>query len=530
MDPKNLQYYLNLSKKSKDTVKSIYNEVLKYTDTTYQIQDAKGQLETPSEIDSLIPICLNDLTSFLMTSMFSRSQKWASITMDNQLYRLVNGTLQDYQIDSRLTALNTKLEAAGNVVFTYLNQSNYYNEIARSLREAVNLGTGAYRILEVDNPTQPFIFQYVPQNDLFFYEDAFGRPVYVFKFYRDVNQESLKLMFGEDVKIPSVLEKDPIQATTTIVECITPSETNKNGFTLQIMNEGLTEEYKNVELDYMPINIFRWHKEGNNPNGIGLSVVGLKAFKELSDLKEKRKTSAEKLLNPPVFLRGDKTLAMALSLEANAVNYAGNQPQTAMSGLNPNVDVYPIQTVGSLLPLDNDIREKEMYIRELYTSNPLGNVDQFKRRSALEVEVRLNQIRKKWAISFELMEKELLMPTFLTPLKILVRKRNIEFDEGDLDMTMITYKNALALSQDVQSIDMVSMYIERGSIVANSGEALGLDSNKTLVYFMNSLGLPSEIRQTEDEMAARRAEQQKLMAAQFDKINQAATQEMPIQE
>lgn len=513
MESKDLQYYYDLAKKAKDSIISVYNEVLQFTDSTYQILDAESDTPSPVEIDPVIPVALNDLTSFLMTSMFSRSQKWASISMNNKLYKLVNGTLEDYQVDDTLKALNTKLEIAGDVTFTYLNQSNYYNEIARALREAVNIGNGAYRIIETEDSLVPFIFQYVPQNDLFFTEDAFGKPVYIFRFCRKMNESSLKKMFGQDIKIPGDI-KDPVKDTVTVVECITPSENDPNLFTYQVMDAGFKEELLNKEIDYCPINVFRWNKEGNNPMGIGLSVTGLKAFKDLKDLKEKRTLSADKLLDPPIFLRGDKQLAMALSLDAKAVNYGGASSTVPM-GSTSDVTLEPIQTVGSLLPLENDIREKEMYIKELFTSNPIGNTDDFKRRTALEVETRLNALRKKWALSFELLERELLMNAFLTPLKILVRKNQIDFEVGDLDLSMINYKNALALSQDVQAVEMVSMYLQQASVVAQSAEGLGLNSNRTLTYYMDNLGIPLELRMDDQEMENRRQQAQAAMAQQL---------------
>ncbi|MGL4970552.1 MAG: portal protein [Cetobacterium sp.] len=513
MDAKDLQYYYDLAKKAKDSTVSVYNEILKFTDSTYQILDSESDIPSPIDIDPVIPIALNDLTSFLMTSMFSRSQKWASISMNNKLYKLVSGTLDDYEIDDNLKSLNTKLEIAGDITFTYINQSNYYNEIARSLREAVNIGNGAYRIMETENELVPFIFQYVPQNDLFFTEDAFGRPVYIFRFCRKLNGIGLKKMFGEKFKIPSDI-KDMNKDTITVVECITPHETDSNLFTYQVMSSDFTTEYLSTELEYCPINIFRWNKEGNNPMGIGLSVTGLKAFKDLKDLKEKRKLSAEKMLNPPIFLRGDKQLAMALSLEAKAVNYGGGSAGVSMGSKN-DVSLEPIQTVGSLLPLENDIREKEMYIKELFTSNPIGNTDDFKRRTALEVETRLNTLRKKWALSFELLERELLMNAFLTPLKILVRKNQIDFEVQDIDLTMINYKNALALSQDIQAVEMVSMFLQQAQVVAQSAEGLGLNSNRTLTYFMDNLGIPLELRMDDAEMEARRQQAQQAMSQQL---------------
>lgn len=498
MDANTIRFYMSKAKKAKEDVRSVYNEVLKYTDSTYQILDSATKSFTINEIDSIIPTSLDDLVSFLMSSMVSRSSAWATITMNKELYRLVNGDVDDFTSDQELILLNKSLEDISSVTYTYLNQSNYYSEIARALRECVNIGTGAYRITERDDPIMPFIFQYLPQDDLFYWEDAYGRPNYIFRYLRNMNGRSIKLMFGNGVKIPSTIKNED-EDTVTLLEVIYPSEEDEHGFKYEVYTEDLSTKVFEVELEYCPIVIFRWSKEGSNPNGLGLSIKGLKAFKELEEKKEQRRESAEKLLNPPLFVRGDRALAQMLSLKANAVNYAGAATPTQMS-LQQDVSVDPINTVGNLLPLDQDIMELKNEIRELYTSNPLGAIDDYKRRSALESQIRLNALRQKWALSFETLERELLMPTFLTPLKILVKKRKIEFDVQNLDTTMIVYKNALALSQESQNVEMVNVYINQSLLAMQYAEQTGLKLDQVLIYFRENLGIPLQLAKTNDEL------------------------------
>lgn len=380
MDTNTIRFYLNKAKKAKEDVKSVYNEVLKYTDSTYQIVDSATKSFTINEIDSIIPTSLDDLVSFLMSSMVSRSAPWATITMNKELYRLVNGDKDNFTSDQELISLNKSLEDISSVTFTYLNQSNYYSEVARALRECVNIGTGAYRITEKDDPIMPFIFQYLPQDDLFYWEDAYGIPSYIFRYLRNMNGRSIKLMFGDKAKIPSAI-KNPDEDSVTLLEVIYPSEENEYNYMYEVYTEDLSTKVFEIELEYCPIIIFRWSKEGSNPNGLGLSIKGLKAFKELADAKAKRKESAEKILNPALFVRGDKALAQMLSLKAGAVNYAGTATPTQMS-MRQDVSVEPIHTVGNLLPLDQDIINLRNEIRELYTSNPLGAISDYKRRSA----------------------------------------------------------------------------------------------------------------------------------------------------
>ena len=109
------------------------------------------------------------------------------------------------------------------------------------------------------------------------------------------------------------------------------------------------------------------------------------------------------------------------------------------------------------------------------------------------------------------------MPTFLTPLKILVKKRKIEFDVADLDTSMIVYKNALALSQESQNVEMVNVYINQSLLAMQYAEQTGLRLDKVLIYFRENLGIPLELAKTEDELAE--LKEQQLMQQQQQNSN-----------
>lgn len=524
-----IRFYFERAKLAKDAVKDVYNEVLKYTDTTYQIVDQNSKNLVPNKIDSIIPTSLSDLVSFLMSSMISRGAPWATITMNKELYKLVNGDVDSFTSDQELIDLNKELEDITSATYTYLNQSNYYSEISKALRECVNIGTGAYRVTERDDPVSPFIFKYLPVDDLFYWEDAFGRPNYIFRYIRDMNQKGIELMFGKKAKMPKAL-KDEDKDLIDLMEVVYPSEKNPRNFIYEVYDESLSEKIFEVELEYCPIIIFRWNKEGSNPNGLGLSIKGLKDFEDLKNAKSKRSESADKLLNPPIFLKGDRALAEALSLKANSVNFAGSRKDSLGNPLQQDVQVMPIQTVGTLLPVDQDIIKLESSIRELYTSNPLGQVGDYKRRSATESQIRLNALRQKWALSFESLERELLMPTFMTPLKILMKKRKIEFDTTELDTTMIVYKNALALSQDSQNVEMVNVYINQSILAIQYAERVGLKLDKVLQYFQENLGLPLNLAMTDQELAELQQRMQMQQQQDDNTISQQQQNELRQQE
>ena len=120
-------------------------------------------------------------------------------------------------------------------------------------------------------------------------------------------------------------------------------------------------------------------------------------------------------------------------------------------------------------------------------------------------------------INVESLERELLMTTFLTPLKILVKKRKIEFDVADLDTSMIVYKNALALSQESQNVEMVNVYINQSLLAMQYAEQTGLRLDKVLIYFRENLGIPLELAKTEDELVE--LKEQQLMQQQQQNSN-----------
>lgn len=511
MDAKTLQYYLSKAKKAKEEVKSFYNEVLEFTELSYKIEDSASKNTKPNEIDTIIPMSLSNLVSFLMSSMVSRSTKWATISMNEKLYKLVNPE-EEYQLNQAIVDLNRNLENISDITYTYLNQSNYYSEIAKALRECVNIGTGAYRVSERDKSLTPFVFQYIPQDDLFYWEDSLGRPVYIFKYIRDINGTGLKTMFGDAVKMPSGIT-DMDEDKVTVIETITPVENEDSKFDYVVYDESFANKIYEVQLEYCPIVIFRWNKEGNNPNGLGLSLQGLKTFKALKEAVEKRAESADKLLRPPLEVKGDRALAQSLSLKANAVNYTGTATSMgAIPSQTQDVLIRPIATVGNLLPLDQDIINYKAEIKELYQSNPVGQIDDYKRRSALESQIRLNALRQKYALSFEILERELLMPTFLTPLRILIKKKKIEFNPDDLDLTLIVYKNSLALNQEMQNVDMVMQYMQFSSQALQLAQSTGLKPDKVLRYFQSNLGVPMELAMSDEEIGAMIEQQQEAQA------------------
>lgn len=223
-------------------------------------------------------------------------------------------------------------------------------------------------------------------------------------------------------------------------------------------------------------------------------------------------------------------MAAVLSLEAGAVNYGGSGAKTS-TGVLSDVSVTPIQTVGNILPLDQDIQKTENQIKELYMTNPLGKPEDFgTHRSASEVQARLNAMRQKYALSFEIIERELLSVSLLIPMRILIKQNKIEIETENLDLTKITYQNALAQSAGKQDVDTITQYVQTTQLIAQSATALGLYPEKTIRYVQDSLGIPLHLRMTEAEVKEYQAQiQMQQQQAQQGLQNQVAAQQQSLQ-
>ena len=120
------------------------------------------------------------------------------------------------------------------------------------------------------------------------------------------------------------------------------------------------------------------------------------------------------------------------------------------------------------------------------------------------------------------------MPTFITPLRILVKKRKIEFDVEDLDVTMISYKNALALNQEMQNVEMIMSYMQSAAQAMQMATMTGLKIEKLLPYFQQNLGVPQSLAMSEDEVAELVKQQQQ--AQQQQNMNQEQFQTNALRE
>ena len=524
------KYFYEKAKKAKDGITAKYNEVLKYTNVSYTISEEKSENKGSREIEEVVSESITTLVNFVMSNVFPRGLNWANLEVNETLYSHASGDTKKVTDEAKVKNINADLEKMSETFFDFLNNSNFYTEVAKAVRDVVVLGTGVIKLIEQGDTQRPFLYKYQNLDGLYFLENMLGDPAIVFKSLFELTKEEITELYGDGATIPEKAQED--NKTVDLIECVIPSQENKNIFNFVVYDSNFETVVFEAELKYNPFVVFRWSLEGNSIWGIGLGILALKLLKELEKFKLLREKQSNNIVEPPLIGTGDKGLLNNIVLKPGYANYGGtgqNSPMGGGAGFN-GLDIKPIITSQSLIPVDQDISTCKYEIKSLFMSNPLGDLGESKNRSATEVQARMQLFRSRWSGAYELMQQELMKPTFLSPLRILIEKSilTLSFEESDLDFTVIQYENELSKASDIEDVQMLNTYANNTLNLANVANQIGLNREKTIEYTSRKLRVPLDIQMTEEENIERNEkmkEYQDQLMAQDMLIKQAQSQQ-----
>ncbi len=507
-----LKYYYDKAQKAKEGITEKYNDVLNYTNVSYTISEEKNENTDTREIEAVVSESITTLVNFVMSNVFPRGLHWASLEINETLYNQGNGEAGQISNQNNIQKINGDLETVSDTFFDFLNNSNFYTEAAKAVRDASVLGTGVVKIIEQEDTQRPFLYKYQNLDGFYFLENVFGEPNICFKSIFEVTKEDITELYGKQAAIPEKAAED--NKTVDLIECVVPNPDDSKIFNFMVYDAGFETLVFEAKLKYNPFVVFRWALEGNSIWGVGLGILALKLFKDLENFKNLREQQSEKIVNPPLMSTGDKTLANKIILKAGQINYGGTGMSGGLdTGFN-GLKVEPIFTSQSLIPVDQDILTTKSEIKSLFMSNPLGDLGESKNRSATEVQARMQLFRSRWSGSYELMQQEFMKPTFMTPLIILIEKSivTLSFEESDLDFTVIKYENELSKAGDIEDMQMILSYGNTTLNLANVSPQIGLHRERLIGYASKKFRVPIEIqmKQEENEAYSQKIEQQQI--------------------
>ena len=86
-----IKYYYEKAKTAKDGITAKYNDVLNYTNVSYTISDEKKDNKETREIEEVVSESITTLVNFVMSNVFPRGLRWASLEVNETLYNQANG-------------------------------------------------------------------------------------------------------------------------------------------------------------------------------------------------------------------------------------------------------------------------------------------------------------------------------------------------------------------------------------------------------------------------------------------------------
>ena len=506
-----LEYYFDNAKKYKEDIRGVYNEVYDYTDVNFSIKDS-GTVEKQSKrgVESVILKSQNFLCNFIMSSIFSKSGRWATVKVNQEALKQLTNT--DGEIaEAQSNEINKVLENNSDTVYFTNDNTNYYTETSKSLLDCIKVGTGIRKIIELKDNTKCFTYAYQNLDNIYILEDNLGKPNIIFKVYVEKNLNDINDLFGHlPIAVPKGLNEDKLEEKINIIECVVgvfDEDTSTCKYYHGLFTEAFEEMLFEGELNYNPYTVFRWKINSSNPWGIGIGLENLDLFKELKDLKEKRKKHAEKIVSPPLNFYGSMDLINKVSLKAGAKNYAGS----GIGGDKYGVD--PINVGTNLLPVEKDIEQVKQEIREVFMAQPLGDVTDTKNRSATEMSLRHEMFRKEFSGTYELINTELLEPTFMNAYYIMDGKGLLSTteDKSYINISQIQYINELtrnAGSDEV--INTINFYMTLSQVVPEAQRQFIFKIDELIDWASKKMRVPLDVLNNKEEIKQLIAQQQEL--------------------
>ena len=506
-----LEYYFDNAKNYKEDIRGLYNEVYEYTDVNFSIKDS-GTVEKQSKrgVESVILKSQNFLCNFIMSSIFSKSGRWATVKVNQEAFKKLSG-VDGEAAEGLSNEINKVLENNSDTVYFTNDNTNYYTETSKALLDCIKVGTGIRKIIELKDNTKCFTYAYQNLDNIYILEDNLGKPNIIFKVYVEKNLNDINDLFGHlPITTPKGLNEDKLEEKINIIECVVgvfDEDTSTYKYYHGLFTEAFEEMLYEGELNYNPYTVFRWKINSSNPWGIGIGLENLDLFKELKDLKEKRKKHADKIVSPPLNFYGSTDLINKVSLKANAKNYGG-------SGIGGDkYGVEPINIGTNLLPVEKDIEQVKQEIREVFMSQPLGDVSDTKNRSATEMSLRHEMFRKEFSGTYELINTELLEPTFMNAYYIMDGKGLLDKTENEsyINISQIQYINELTRNAGSDEVvNVINFYVTLSQVVPENQRQFIFKIYELIDWASKKMRVPLDVLNSKEEIKQLIAQQQEL--------------------
>lgn len=481
------QEYHNLASSFKNDIVPTYDKIMSYAYTTGVASTQKSNDFYKRNINSDIAESVNSLKNFVMWALFGVKTKWASAAFLREKIRKKYGAAPEAikNVEDRLKAT---FNEQNDEIFNYIMSSNYEKEIGRAMQDWGELGTGCYEIIEQSSDKTPFLYRYVPINELEFTEDDVGMPSIVFRHRFAIPVEFLKKRYkGIDLK---ELQIDPTKKLDRVhvVECVMPTDDNK--FEFIIFNQDLTKVLWREVKNYNPYNVFRFSLVPNSCWGIGVGVLCLDTYERICYFENLRARQVARIVEPPMAAIGEKKYIVNFDPNPNAMNWLGD-------GTSAGANIFPINTTGNLLPTETDIQRFVSTIQALHFNQPFGSADNRTTRATQEIEYRMSLLQQRFSDAVSNLYSEVLVPAYETPKQILIDRKKVERIQEE-EFIKIIFINNLTKTVNYQKIqDMMNAKAAAQQLVPMSSQFM-YNPDTTIELLRDNFDIDPEVIQPKE--------------------------------
>ena len=522
-DLSKVKYLFNKAKEEKEKIKPVYNDILELTDAFQVIKD-EGKLELGSmrdTVDSEVLSSIDALCSYIMSSVLTKNGQFASLDLNELKIKEMYGE-ENYQ--KIYDEVNAVLDQDIARTFNYIQNSNYYAEISKAVRDFVVCGTGCYSIRETGIPSTPFLFEYVGLDNLYILNDNFSRPNIVFKKHPEVNAEYLRDVFGADIKLKEITEEQ-FDKNIDVYECVIPMYDELTALTKYrylVVDGQFTDILLEKELEYNPFVVFLWNTVQGTSWGVSIVLNQKNLLKDLNKYKAMFQRQATLIANPPRMFIGNAELFDSLSLDEGSLNYGGDVTHG---------DVPPqISTIGSnqnLMPLDKVIQELlARFKNAIMVTHLQMNIEDAKYSTATAVQILHETFRRRFANTYELINEQLVKQTFMSPFIIMLKTGVLALKQDVLPYVGVKYVSELTKVSNSNSVNKLMTYLSTANNVQQlNANGVAVNLSKALPFIADMLEINKELVPSESELEEIQEAQRQQALAQMQAQQQAVMAE-----
>ena len=370
----------------------------------------------------------SNLQSILMPSF----QRWIDLVPGKVLEN--HASIEE----NELKKIKEKLQEDTEILFDYLNASNFSTAIGESFQD-LTIGTGFLQITE-GTLDDPFKFNSIPIGKIITSEGKDGK---LSNFWRKWNislQEVLQKW--PDLKLPSkykqVLKTNPYEKVKIIEGCLEyPDNKYEERYFYYVSFEDSSIDVYQRWMSFSPFIGFRYDKAPGETLGIGVAQYAYPAVRVLNVMSQ-LDLKAFKFIAFPAY-----TDASGRSLNPHTAVVEPGSLIVISPEFGNRSPIQPIPVGGQPRFAQLSIQLKQQTVKNIMMAEPLGNISEAPTKTATEIAIRQRNYIQRNASAASRLAVELIKPIIDRCIEILRKKGLIQDIQTSVEVFRIGTKNKI---------------------------------------------------------------------------------------